>query len=312
MCLGHSTCLYFTKYGILDVFRSKPERQHKLEGACFHGGFCCRFSGGFFGKFSAKFFSGFFWRIFQRVFWRIFSADFLANFSADFSADFSVDVASNHQQIFRENLPKPCKKGPERFSPINPQEFPYKFSLPVGSLLFSGCAGLTCNSWSGWEVCHHVNAKAYSGLLILLCLLPINIQSTAEQLQAAVHSKAALIGIWSSPALPITKKGRANGNITKIRHICTLQIFGLRFQGNGRTDNSHAGEGWIRKCMPDDMSSKLCDKRLKEVTCMNRRDQTTILQMTTDRLCSLIAILHRLLRPLMAFGHPPIHMKWGL
>ena len=54
---------------------------------------------------------------------------------------------------------------------------------------------------------------------------PINLQGAAEQLQAAVRNKAAhwCLGL---PALPITKKGRAKGKITKIHHIFTLQFFG--------------------------------------------------------------------------------------
>ena len=41
-----------------------------------------------------------------------------------------------------------------------------------------------------------------------------------------MRSKAALIGVWGSPALPLTKKGRAKEKITKIHQIFTLQIFG--------------------------------------------------------------------------------------
>ena len=55
---------------------------------------------------------------------------------------------------------------------------------------------------------------------------PINLQGATEQLQAAVRSKAALIGVWGSPALPITKKGRTKQKIKKIHHIFTLQILG--------------------------------------------------------------------------------------
>ena len=44
---------------------------------------------------------------------------------------------------------------------------------------------------------------------------PIKLQGAAEQLQAAVRRKAALICNWGSPALPITKKRRTKGKITK-------------------------------------------------------------------------------------------------
>ena len=55
---------------------------------------------------------------------------------------------------------------------------------------------------------------------------PINLQGAAGQLQAAVRSKDALLGVWGSPVLPITKKGRAKGKIPQIHHIFTLQMFG--------------------------------------------------------------------------------------
>ena len=79
----------------------------------------------------------------------------------DFLTDFSTDFVWNRRRISLGDLPKPCRAKSLRGG------LPHKFSLIVGSLLFSGCAGLTRqsrpppkspDSWSGWEACHHANA----------------------------------------------------------------------------------------------------------------------------------------------------------
>ena len=160
-----------------------------------------------------------------------FLADFAADFAADFSADFFVDLAWNPRRAFlnpvrntkdlRDLLPRIMKK------------FPHKFSLLVGSLLFSGCAGLTRQSHpQTLQILRVAGRRATMPMprRILVCqsfsvYFLINIQGVAEQLQGGVRRKAALIDVWRSSALPITKTGRANRKPTKIHYIFTLQRF---------------------------------------------------------------------------------------
>ena len=194
-----------------------------------------------------------------------FLADFAVNFLADFSVDFcwilggvfgwkfSVDFAWKCQQNSLENVPKACRTNDlTDFLKKSP-----KNSRTNSTCSWVGCLTLQSHPLqtlqilvAGWEACHHANAKRYAGLLVLLCLLklyfPINLQGTAEKLQAAVRSKAAPIGIWSLPALPITKKGRANGKIPKIHHIFALQIFRDKKLGYFRdvcANQNRKGEG---------------------------------------------------------------------
>ena len=115
----------------------------------------------------------------QRICWRLF----LWLFLVDWSADFSVGFAWNRRQISLKTLPNPVKQRTavlwaHRSDPAIAPHKPSRFLewLPGGVLACS----------------------------------PINLQGAPEQLQAAVRSKAALIGIWGLPALPITKKGGAN------------------------------------------------------------------------------------------------------
>ena len=75
----------------------------------------------------------------------------------------------------------------------------------------------------------HATMPMLRGMLLcysFFVYFPINLQGATEQLQAAVRSKAALIGVSGSPALPIIKKGKAKGQLTRIHHISTLQILG--------------------------------------------------------------------------------------
>ena len=148
--------------------QDKPEQWHKLtttlrRSQVLEG---VRFNGGFRGG-----------RIFRRIFNSTdFSADFLADFSADFSpdfsadfaVDFSVDLAWDRRWIFLKKVRKPCKT--KDLSDL--LQIPAQILPGCGSLLFSGCAGLTRISppphppqqnppecWGGWEACHHANAK---------------------------------------------------------------------------------------------------------------------------------------------------------
>ena len=104
--------------------------------------------------------------------WRNFAADFLADFPADFSAAFSaeffVDFAGNCRRIFLKKVPKPFKTKDERDFPKNAQGIPAQILPGCGSLLFSGCPGLTQippppakpSKMLGWlGDMHHANAS---------------------------------------------------------------------------------------------------------------------------------------------------------
>ena len=168
-------------------------------------GFSCRSFGGF---------SDGFWAIFLRIFQRIFPW-ILLGITGGLTLTTLPNLRDSHQEISKK--------------------FPHEFSVLVGSLLFYRCAGLTRQSHppKTLRILGVAGRHATMPMLkaILVCLsfsvcFPINLQDATEQLQAAARSKAVLIGIWGSPALPITKKRSATEKITKIHHIFTLQVYG--------------------------------------------------------------------------------------
>ena len=175
-----------------------------------------------------------FWRIFRRIFWRIFRRRIFRRILRRIFPWILLGIAGGFTQKKSQTLQN---KEPERFSPKNPQEIPAQILPGCGSLLFSGCTGLTRISTPGQILQnvgavggHHATMPMLRGMLVCqsFCLLsPQLIRCN----RATPSSKAALISIWGSRALPITKKQRAKGKVTKIYHIFTLQIFGHNYSG---------------------------------------------------------------------------------
>ena len=202
--------------------QNKPERWHKLtatlwrsqllEGVCVC--VCVRFHGRFVADFVEDFLAE-------------FSVDFVADFLVDFLADLWQTLLRISRRIFRrifpwillEKLPKPCQTKDLRDKNI--KKFLLRFSLLVGSLLFSGCAvdpaiaplqTLEIPGVAG----RHATMAMLRGTSMLICssfsvYFPINLQGATEQLQATVRSKAALI--WAIPPVRLGLSGRNSGKI---------------------------------------------------------------------------------------------------
>ena len=137
----------------------------------------------FLAEFSVDFLAPFFWQILRRIFaWMLVGIAgrfFLKTFLHPVEKR-AWEIFSKKSPFFLENLPKSCwTKGLREFLKIKPQEIPAQ--------ILAAC-GLAAVLWvrmsdpaiaprnppdfrSGWESCHHANAKRYAGLLILLCLL---------------------------------------------------------------------------------------------------------------------------------------------
>ena len=170
------------------------------------------------------------------LFGGFFGGFLFANFSVDFLADFPWILLEIAGGFFLKPAQTLYNKGIERCSPKNSWEIPTQFSLLVGSLLFSGCTGLTRQSepppsppdfWSDWKACHHANAKRYAGLLILLCLLSHQLRRCSRATPSCYAQQGSTywrLGFCLHFQSLEKKEQRAKSQ--KIHHIFALLMFG--------------------------------------------------------------------------------------